>query len=72
VGTPVAPEAGLVTVMVGGVTSEVKPVVKLQTKLLARLLPAALCAAVVMVAVYWVLAAKIAVGENVAVLVAAT
>ena len=67
-----APEAGTVRVTVGAVESTVFPVVKLQTWLLARALPAALCAAVVIVAVYCVLASRFAVGANVAVLVAAT
>ena len=70
--TPIATEAGLVTITVGGVVSAVLPVVKFQTWLLARALPAALCADVLMVAVYWVLVSKFAVGANIAVFVAAT
>jgi hypothetical protein len=62
----------MVTLTVGGVASTVLPVVKLQTELLARALPGALCADVLMVAVYWVLGSKFAVGANVAVLVSAT
>lgn len=67
-----APDAGMVRITVGAVESAVLPVVKLQTWLLARALPAALCAAVVMVAVYCVLGSRFAVGANVAVFVAAT
>src|ERR1700733_1475832 len=72
VGTSVAPEAGMVESMVGAVRLTVLLVVKLQTTLLAKSLPNALCAAVLMVAVYCVLGSKFAVGANVAVLVAAT
>jgi len=72
VGTPVAPEAGLVTITVGRVVSAVLPVLKLQTWLLPRALPAELCADVLMVAVYGVLGSKFVVGANVTVLVAAT
>jgi hypothetical protein len=71
VGTPIAPEMGSVAITVGGVVSVVVPLVKLQTKSAASALPLALCAAVLIVAVYWVLGDKFAVGANVAVLVAA-
>src|ERR1700735_1172208 len=71
-GTPIAPEAGIVAITVGGVVSGVVPVVKLQTKLAASALPVALCADVLIGPVYGVLGSKFAVGANVAVLVAAT
>ena len=51
VGTLIAAEAGTVEIMVGEVRSAVAPVVKPKTYLAAKPLPAALCAAVLMVAV---------------------
>ena len=60
------------SVTVGGVTSAVLPVVKLQPELLARAFPLELCADVSMVAAYCVLGSRIAVGAKVAVFVAAT
>jgi len=71
-GTAVAPEAGTVIVTVGEVMSAVLPVVKFHTLLLARGLADALCAAVLIVAVYCVLGSRVPVGANIAVLVATT
>ena len=67
-GTLIAALTGLVTVMVGAAAFAVSPVVKLQTKFAAMAVPVRFCAAVVMVAVYWVLAVKFAAGLNTAVL----
>ena len=66
--TPVASFDGDVADTVGGVVSGAAAVVKCQVKLAASALPAASFAAVVMVAVYCVLPARLAVGVNVAVL----
>jgi hypothetical protein len=65
-GTPVAPLAGTVEITVGFVLSAAAPVVKVQTKLLASAFPERSCAAVVIVAVNRVLAARAVVGVNVA------
>jgi hypothetical protein len=64
--TPTAPFTGEVDSTVGGVMSG-DTVVKLQEKAAASALPAVSCASVVMVAVYWVLAARFAPGVSVAV-----
>ena len=63
---PVAPFAGDVADTVGGVVSGTAPVVKLQAKLAVRAFPAESVAPVVMVAEYVVLAARGALGANVA------
>src|SRR5690349_13654010 len=65
--TAVAALTGTVELTVGGVTSAVAPVVKLQTKLATSGLPARSLAAVVIVAVYTVSGAREAPGVNVAV-----
>ena len=65
--TAVAPFTGTVETTLGG-----GAVVKAHTKLAARALPWVLCAAGVTVAVYWVLAARAAVGAKVAVLLGAS
>src|SRR5882672_10739309 len=65
--TPVAALAGDVEDTVGGVVSGAAAVVNCQVKFAASALPAASLAAVVMVAVYCVLPARLAVGVNVAV-----
>ena len=67
-GTLIAALAGFVTVIVGAVAFAVNPVVKLQTKFAAMGVPKRFCAAVVIVAVYCVLAVKFAAGVNTAVL----
>ncbi len=67
VATPVAAFAGEVEDTVGGVVSEAAPVVNCQVKLAASALPAASFAAVVMVAVYCVPAARLPEGTNSAV-----
>jgi hypothetical protein len=64
---PVAALAGDVADTVGGVVSGAAPVVKFQVKLAASALPAASFAAVVMVAVYCVLAARLTEGTSIAV-----
>ena len=69
VATPIAELAGDVAETVGGVLSALVPVVKLQVKLAAKGLPAASCAAVVMVAVYCVFAERLLEGTNMAVFV---
>lgn len=69
VATPIAELAGDVAETVGGVLSALVPVLRLQVKLAARGLPAASCAAVVMVAVYCVFAERLLEGTNMAVLV---
>ena len=66
--TPVAPFTGEVADTVGGVVSRTAAVVKVELKMAANALPAASFAAVVMVAVYSVPAARAADGVNVAVL----
>src|SRR6185295_6330987 len=66
-GTPVAPLTGSVALTVGAVVSGAAPVVKLQLKAAARVLPARSRATVVMVAVKVVLAARGLSGVNVAV-----
>ena len=68
IATPVAAFAGDMEDTVGGDVSRTAAVVKVQLKLAARGLPAASFAAVVMIAVYCVLAARSAEGVNVAVL----
>lgn len=68
VATSVAAFAGDVADTVGGVVSNVTPVVKFQLKLVANELPATSFTAVVMVAVYWVLGSRLAEGTYVAVL----
>jgi hypothetical protein len=65
--TPVAALAGEVADTIGGVVSGAAPVVKFQVKLAASALPAASFAAVVMVAVYCVLAARLTEGTSIAV-----
>jgi hypothetical protein len=67
----VATFAGFVELTVGAVTSVVAPVVKDQTKGLAKELPAGSLAPVVIVAVKVVLAVRLLVGANVAILQAA-
>ena len=62
--TPVAPLAGAVEDTVGGVVSAAAAVVKRQLKLAASALPESSSAAVVMVAVYCVLAVRLAEGVN--------
>ena len=60
--TPVAASAGLVSVIVGGVVSGALPVVKLHglgATPAASAFPLRSCAALVIVAVYWVLAVKL-------------
>src|SRR6266566_2764969 len=66
-GTPVAPLAGTVELTTGRVVSGVTPVVKLQLKLAASVLPVRLVAPVVIVAVYTVRGARKLVGVKVAV-----
>jgi hypothetical protein len=66
--TPVAAFAGEVADTVGGVVSRTAAVVNVELKLAASALPAASFAAVVMVAVYCVMASRGAEGANVAVL----
>jgi hypothetical protein len=66
--TPVADEAGLVDVTVGGVLSALVPVVKLHMKLDASALLSRSFAAVVIVALNKVLAARGLVGARIAVL----
>jgi hypothetical protein len=66
--TPVAAFAGEVADTVGGVISRTAAVVNVELKLAASALPAASFAAVVMVAVYCVIASRGAEGVNVAVL----
>jgi len=66
--TPVAAFTGEVADTVGGVVSGTAAVVKLQVKAAASALPAASSAAVVMVAVYCVLPARLAEGVKVSVL----
>src|ERR1700733_15073755 len=65
--TPVSASAGSVKLTVGGVASGVAPVVKLHVFATASGLPAKSVAAVLIVAVKVVLAAKSLVGVNVAV-----
>jgi hypothetical protein len=60
--------AGFVEVIVGPTRLVAKPVVKLQAKLAAIATPVRSFAAVVIVAVYCVLAARLAVGAKIAVL----
>src|SRR5688572_5455020 len=70
VGTPVAPEAGVVLVTLGGVVSAAATVVKLQTLSAASALPATSftpLAPLLMVAVYVMLACRTALGVSVAV-----
>ena len=67
-GTATAASAGLVEVIVGATAFMVVPVVKFQTKLAAIGTPVRSVAAVVIVAVYCVLAAKFAAGVKTAVL----
>jgi hypothetical protein len=67
----VAALAGLVEITVGAVVSAVAPVVKVQTKELAKEVPDRSLAPVVIVAVYIILAVRLAVGANVAILFAA-
>jgi hypothetical protein len=66
--TPAAAFAGEVTETVGGVVSGATAVVKVHAELAPSALPAASCAPVVIVAVYWVLPLRGADGVNVAVL----
>ena len=61
-------DAGFVRVMVGAVVLAPAPVVKLQTKFAARAFPVRSSAAVVMVAVYCLVAARGLLGLNVTVL----
>jgi ABC-type dipeptide/oligopeptide/nickel transport system permease subunit len=72
VAMPVALAAGIVEATVGGVVSAVAPVVKLQVTAAAKAFPSASLAPVVIVAVYRVLAAKLAVGVKVATKLSAT
>ena len=65
--TFIAALAGFVEVIVGLTKLAVKPVVKFHTKLAAMATPVRSLAAVVIVAVYCVLAARLAVGVNTAV-----
>ena len=65
---PIAAFAGDVADTVGGVVSRAAPVVNFQVKLAAIGLPAASCAAVVIVAVYCVFAIRLIEGTNIAVL----
>jgi hypothetical protein len=65
--TPVALAAGTVEITVGADVFELVPVVKVQTKLLASALPARSVTPIVIVAVYRVLAERLAVGVKVAV-----
>src|SRR3990172_6808668 len=65
--TPDAPAAGLTKLTVGSATSDVVPVVKVQTWLATRALPARSWTVVVIVAVYAVVDASGAVGANIAV-----
>src|ERR1700687_4923561 len=65
-GTFTAALAGFVAVIVGATTFTVKPVVKLQTKFAAIATPVRSLTAVVIVAVYCVLAARLAVGGKIA------
>jgi hypothetical protein len=67
----VAALAGFVELTVGAVVSETALVVKAQTKLLAKELPARSLVPVVIVAVKVVLAARLAAGANVAILLVA-
>ena len=66
--TAIAPDAGVVEVTVGGVTSGAAPVVNVQLKFAASALPAASFTAVVIVARNCVLPARFAPGTKVAVL----
>lgn len=66
-GLPFALIAGETDDTVGGVVSAIAAVVKLQEKAVANAFPAASFAAVVMVPVYWVLAARLDEGVNLAV-----
>ena len=72
VATPVAAFAGDVADTIGGVVSEAAPVVNLQVKFAGNALPAASFAAVVMVAVYCVFAARLTEGTSIAELLLAT
>jgi hypothetical protein len=65
--TPVAPFAGVVELTVGRVVSRVVPALKVQTKLLAKALPAKSLTPVVIVAVYRTPAARLLAGVKVAV-----
>jgi hypothetical protein len=65
---PLATDVGFAASETVGTAGALWPVVKNQVKLAASALPAASAAAVVMVAVYWVLAARGTDGVNVAVL----
>ena len=66
IGTFWAALAGFVVVMVGATAFAVASVVKVQTKLAAMAIPVRLLSAMVIVAVYWVLAARLAVGVKIA------
>jgi hypothetical protein len=71
-GTAVAPFTGLVERIVGVLVCVVAPVVNVQTKFAASAFPGALIAPVVIVALYTVLAVRLAAGAKMAVLLPAT